>query len=110
MSALNDTAVARQALDVVWQRLAVIIDEAMRLQSEATGNPELLSDARVRALDRWLFLFDRELAAVQTVHDAAESGSKLSTDEIRVARQTGEKLLDVVLQAQAGLPDGCAAA
>jgi hypothetical protein len=50
------------------------------------------------------------LAAVQTVHDAAESGSKLSTDEIRVARQTGEKLLDVVLQAQAGLPDGCAAA
>ena len=96
MAALDETRVARQALDVVWRHLAAFIDEAKRVQSEASRDPEMLNDPRFQALDRWLFLFDRELAAVQTVHDAAEAGSPLSPEELRIARHTGARLLDVV--------------
>jgi hypothetical protein len=83
-------------LDVVWKSLADAVRQALQARLEATRDPRLFEDPQVRALDRWLFLFDREIGAVRTVHDAVEAGARLSPDDIRVAQHTGERLLEVV--------------
>lgn len=83
--------------ELVWARLAEAIGEASKARAEAAQNPKLLEeDARVKALGRWLFLFEPEIEAVQAVHEAVEAGSKLSPEDLGLAQRTGEKLLDVV--------------
>lgn len=83
--------------ELVWARLAKAIGEASKARAEAGQNPELLEDdARVKALARWLFLFDPEIGAVQAVHEAVEAGSDLTPEDLDLAQRTGEKLLDAV--------------
>jgi hypothetical protein len=98
MSSLNERSLAQKALDDVWQRLTTVINEARRLQAEAVRDPRLYNDARLRALDRWLFLFADELGDVQAIHDAGEAGSRLRPRDLWLAQETGERLLEVVLQ------------
>lgn len=100
MADLDDTEAARDLLKKVWPELARNVDEANRLKSEAKKDPTLLRNPWVDAVIRWRDLFDRELAAVQTVYEAAEAGAKLSPDEFRTAREAGEKLLGIISQAR----------
>jgi hypothetical protein len=76
------------------------VDEARQAQLEAKRNPALLRDPRVEAETKWLSIFDRELAAVQTVYQAAQGGGRLSTEELYTAREAGEKLLGIISEAQ----------
>jgi len=104
MADLNDTEAARVALEQIWYRLAPIADEARHAQEETTKNPSLLRDPWVEAQTRWLSVFDRELAAVQTVYEAAQGGAKLSTDELYAAREAGEKLLGIISETRERAP------
>jgi hypothetical protein len=104
MADLNDTEAARVALEQTWFRLAPIVDEARHAQEEAARNPSILRDPSVEAQTRWLFVFDRELAAVQTVFEAARGGGKLSSDELHAAREAGEKLFGIISEAQERAP------
>jgi hypothetical protein len=96
MAELNDTETARAALDDTWRQLAQWVERVKDLEALAAEQPELLRNDQNLAALRLLTAFDRELAAVQTIHDAAASGRKLPSDELRAARKTAEKLLEFV--------------
>ena len=110
MAELDERQAARVALERVWQDLDPIVDEATARKEEAARNPSLLSDPRVEAETRWLWLFERELGEVQTVYTSAESGAKLSTEALRSASEAGRKLLDIITQARERVPASTAAA
>jgi hypothetical protein len=101
---VNETEAARVALEQVWHQLAPIVDEAKELQSDAAQNPSRLSDPWVNAHVSWLTVFDRDLAAVQAVYKAAGNGAKLSAEDIRPARDAGEKLLEIISLARERVP------
>ena len=103
MADLNETEPAKAALERAWQELAVKVDEAKALAEEASHDPSRLSDPRVRAETQWVWLFDRELRDVQTVHESVESGAKLSTDSLRSATQAANRLLDIITRALEGI-------
>jgi hypothetical protein len=100
---LNETEAARLALDEIWRRLAPVVDEARHRQLEVSDQPALQQqDASIDALVRWLSIFDRELAAVQTVFEAANSGARLTPEELYTARKTGEKLMNLIEEVPPG--------
>jgi hypothetical protein len=93
----DETETARLALDEVWRQLAPVIDKARHTQLEVAAKPKLQEeDPSVDALVRWLSIFDRELGAVQTVHEATNAGAKLTPEEIYVARNIAEKLKGLI--------------
>lgn len=93
----DEIEAARLALDQVWRQLAPVVDKARHTQLEVAESPKLQQeDPTVDALVRWLSIFERELGAVQTVHDAANAGAKLTPEEIYVARNIAEKLKSLV--------------
>jgi hypothetical protein len=102
---LNETEVARVALEEVWRQLAPVVDEAKELQSDAAQNPSRLDDPWVDAHVTWLTVFERDLAAVQAVYAAAGNGAKLSAEDIRRAREAGEKLFGIILAARERVPE-----
>jgi hypothetical protein len=93
---VDEKETARVALSQAWKQLAPIADDARRLQSESTRDPSLLNDSWVVALIRWSAVFEREIAAVQKVHEAAEGGSKLPLDDVRTAVSIARKLIDTI--------------
>jgi hypothetical protein len=97
---LNEVDAARDALAERWRQLAGYIDEAKAMQTEAQREPAKLKDPWTVALIRWQSLFDRELGAIQTVYDASSSGAKLEATDIRAARATADKLLEVIANAR----------
>lgn len=92
----SETETAGLALKQVWERLAPIVDEVRELEGRASHDPRLLNEPRVAADTRWLQLFGREINAVQTIYRATEAGARLSADEIRKARDAGQKLLRLI--------------
>jgi hypothetical protein len=99
----RDYLAASRALDSVWRQLARAISDAEQTLRDAARDSQLRDDARVRALDRWLFLFASEIERVRTVHDAVEAGARLAPEDIRIAQSTGAKLLELVSPVQAAL-------
>jgi hypothetical protein len=95
MDQLDEIQTARVALDEAWRQLAPVVDEAKSLQHQAELDPAMLSDRWVQATSRWLTAFQRQLGAVQTVHDAAEAGKRVPVSEIRSAREAAEKLSEI---------------
>jgi hypothetical protein len=89
----GDAETARLALKRTWEQLAPIVDEAREFESQVSQNPRLLSDPWVAAHTRWLQIFGREIDAVQTVYSTTKAGARLSIEEIRQARDAGQKLL-----------------
>lgn len=92
----NEIEAARLALDEIWRRLAPVVDEARHAQLEVAAKPALQKDPSVDALVRWLSIFTPELGAVQTVHEAANAGAKLSPEELYVARKIAERLMSAI--------------
>ena len=84
---IDDDQMAQVALDDTWRKLAVVVEKA----KAATEDPSLVDAGEREVYQRWLSTFDEELGAIQTVHDSASS---LRADDLRVARDTAEKLLD----------------
>ena len=91
---------ARLALESVWRQLAPIVEEARKLEAEASRNPSRLTDPWVEAHLRWLQLFDREIHAVEEVYDASGAGAKLSIDGIRATSDAATKLLGFITTAR----------
>jgi tetratricopeptide (TPR) repeat protein len=96
----SDVETARLALDSVWRELAPIVDEARRLNLDASRNPSRLRDPWVQAHTRWINLFDREIKAVEDVYAAGLKGGRLSVESVRAAQATAEKLLGFVTAAR----------
>jgi hypothetical protein len=96
---LNETGTASVALDETWRQLAPIVDEAMKKKADAARDPDLLNDSWNVALIRWASVFEREIAAVQKVYEAAKGGARLSPDDVRAATQVAHKLLHIIGQA-----------
>lgn len=92
----SDIDAARLALKQVWEQLAPIVDEVRELEERTSQDPRLLSQPLVAADTRWLQLFGREITAVQTIYAATQAGARLTTDEIRKARDTAQKLLGLI--------------
>ena len=103
---VNESGTAMVALAEVWRQLAPIVDEAKRLESEVPRDPSRLHDPWVVTHVRWLTVFERELAAVQKVYETAEAGARLSPEDVRAAREAGEKLLSIISEARerVGMP------
>lgn len=97
---LNHAETAATTLDDQWRQLAPIIDEASRVKDEATRDPSLANDPWVVAHLRWLTLFERELAAVQTVHESSENGASLPAEDLRTTSDVAERLLDAISEAR----------
>ena len=97
---VNETGAATVALAEVWRQLAPLVDEAKRLEFEASRDPDRLRDRWVVAHVRWLTVFEREIAAVQKVHETMEAGARLSHEDVRAAREAGEKLLSIIEEAR----------
>ncbi len=95
----SELKAAQEQLHNVYTEVERAASSASSLKIAAKQNPELLEDSWVDARIKWLDLFDREISAVETVNQAAEAG-KLSLDEIRAGRQTGEKLLEILSRAR----------
>jgi hypothetical protein len=85
--AIDDDQMAQAALDDTWRKLAVVVDKA----KAAAEDPDVAAPQERELYQRWLSTFNEELGAIQTVHDASSS---LRADDLRVARDTAEKLLD----------------
>ena len=98
--AINEIEAARSALEEVWRPLVLEIDRAKDLKAEVAKDPTRANDLTVQAYIRWLGAFERELAAVQTVH---ESAAVLDLEDIRAARTTAEKLLAAITRARESL-------
>jgi hypothetical protein len=103
-SAVNETEAARVALEEIWRQLAPIVVEGKELQSRATTNPAVLDEPWGAALNRWLIVFDREIAAVQAIYEATQQGAKVSGDDVRAARSVGEKLLSTITETRERIP------
>jgi hypothetical protein len=101
---LNGTDAERVALEDAWRQLASIIAESKDLDVETKADPNRLNDPWVVAHVRWLSVFNNELAAVQTVYEALQTGVKLDSEDIRAARAAADKLLEVIQQARARVP------
>ena len=99
--AVNDAEASRLALQKVWEELAVAVDNARSYEEENRRDPSQMRDPLRVAYVRWASVFEREIAAVQTVYEATQAGAKLDAQEIRSARQIGEKLLGILTQARA---------
>ena len=80
--------------------LAVVATEAKAYQQKAAQDPALLADPVIDAETQWVWVFDREIGAVQTVYEAVQSGVKPSLGAVRSAVDAGRKLLDIVNQAR----------
>jgi len=93
---VNETEAARVALEETWRRLAPVVVEAKELQAEATHTPALLGEPWGSALNRWLIVFDREIAAVQAIYEASQKGTKVSVEDLLAARSAAEKLLAII--------------
>jgi hypothetical protein len=87
-------AAARLEFESAWLQLAPLIDEARGYQALANHDPSRFGDPWVEAHTRWLSIFDRELSAARTVHEALEGGAKLSADDIAAAAHSARRLLE----------------
>jgi hypothetical protein len=90
---LDESGTANVALDEAWRQLAPRVDEAKRLQADAARDPDLLTDAWTVALIRWANVFEREIAAVQKVHEASSRGGRMAPGDVRTATDVAHKLL-----------------
>jgi hypothetical protein len=104
MAELNDTEVARVTLQEAWRQLAPYIDRARRLQEQATRDPSKQADRWVQTNARWLSVFNRQLAAIQTVYEATEAGKRVPVDELRSASEAADKLLAIISDLQQRVP------
>ncbi len=100
----EDIRAARALFGEVYLSLAREVDQAGALLAEARRDPARLDDPWVDALIRWRELFDREISDVQKIYAASEAG-KLTADEIRVGRETGEELLRILNRARERVPE-----
>lgn len=108
MADLNDTDAARAAVKQIWQRLAPMVTEAKALEDEAEKDPSILDDPWSAAQIRWVWLFNRELGAVQTVAEGTEQGVKLPVDDLRAAYEAGKKLVGIIEAARERVPEAVA--
>jgi hypothetical protein len=97
---LNDVEASRLALEKVWEQLALGVDRAKSFGEASKQDPAVLNDPLAVAYLRWVTVFEREIAAVQTIADAAREGDKIETEKIRAARIAGDKLLEILERAQ----------
>jgi hypothetical protein len=97
---LNGAEAAGTTLAERWRQLAAIIEESTRLKEEAARDPARANDPWVIAHVRWINIFERELAAVQKVYEAVESGARLSEENVRAASDAAEKLLNIITEAR----------
>jgi hypothetical protein len=95
---IDEHQLERDALDEAWRELAPVIRTAQERKEEVAENPERARDPEVEAYVRWLDTFNQELAAIQAVRDAAPA---LSADDLKVAHQTAQKLLDALRSVEA---------
>jgi hypothetical protein len=86
------------ALKQSWATLAPNIEQAREIRAQAAKNPELLKeDPRSDALVRWLDTFERDVVALETLYDAATDPSfRLPLEDVRLARQGTDKLLEAL--------------
>jgi hypothetical protein len=49
-------------------------------------------------------VFDRQLAAVQTVYEVTEAGKKVPVEELRSAAEAAEKLLQIISDLEQRVP------
>lgn len=101
---LNDTEVARRALQEAWRELAPQVDAARRLEAQAMHEPSIQKDLWVQTNARWLSTFSRQLDAIQTVYEATQAGKKVPLSELRSANDAARKLLEILSDLQRRVP------
>jgi hypothetical protein len=86
------------ALRQSWAALAQNVEQAREIRAQAATKPELLKeDPRSAALVRWLDTFERDIVALETLYAAAaDPAFSLSLDDVRLARQGADKLLEAL--------------
>ena len=89
-------AAERGGLEQAWRVLAPNVEQARTIRAQA-DKPDLLNEPRNKVLVRWFDAFERQIAAVETLYNAAMDPSlNLPLDDLRLARKTAEDLLEAL--------------
>ena len=87
----------RAALLQQWRVLAPNVEQARAIRDETIKDPDRLKDPRSKALVTWLDSFERQLVAVEALATAAQEPSvELPQDDVRLARQSADDLLEAL--------------